>query len=77
VGRVLEGGTITLSFRRNFGREEVLEWEELERDLDQISLSDREDLIKWALSSNGQFSTSSLYRHCPFSGVIDISMEEI
>jgi hypothetical protein len=46
------------------------------RELDQVSLSDREDSIKWALANNGQFSTS-LYRHCSFLGVIDIRMEEI
>jgi hypothetical protein len=41
---VLEGGIISLSFRRNFGREKMLELEELERDLEQISLSHREIL---------------------------------
>jgi hypothetical protein len=30
VARVLDGGGINLSFRRDFGREEILEWEELE-----------------------------------------------
>jgi hypothetical protein len=60
----LEGGNINLSFRRNFGREEVVEWEESERELAQVFLSDREDFIRWALSANDQFSTSSLYRHC-------------
>jgi hypothetical protein len=64
VARVLEGGNINLSFRRNFGREEVVEWEESERELAQVFLSDREDFIRWALSANDQFSTSSLYRHC-------------
>jgi hypothetical protein len=54
-----------------------LEWEELERELEQVSLSDREDSINWVLSPNGQFSTSSLYKHCSFSGVVDVRMEEL
>jgi hypothetical protein len=41
-----------------------------------VSLSDREDSIRWALSINSQFSTS-LYRHCSFSGVVDVRMEEL
>jgi hypothetical protein len=64
VARVLEGGDINLSFRRNFGREEILELEELERELAHVTLSGREDSIRWALSTNCQFSTSSLHRHC-------------
>jgi hypothetical protein len=50
VARVLDGGGINLSFRRNFGREEILEWEELERELEQVTLSDRKDSIRWVLS---------------------------
>jgi hypothetical protein len=67
VARVLNGGVINLSFRRNFGNEEILEWEEMERELEQVNLTDRDDSIRWVLSANGQFSTSSLYRHCSFS----------
>jgi hypothetical protein len=77
LARVLEGVVINLRFRRNFGSEEILEWEELERDLEHVTLFDREDSIRWALSANGHFSTSSLYRHCSFSGVIDVRMEEL
>jgi hypothetical protein len=76
VARVLDEGGINLSFRRNFGREEIVECEELERELEHVTLSDREDSIRWAMSLNGQFSTSSLYRHCS-SGVVDVRMEEL
>jgi hypothetical protein len=78
VVRVLEGGgDINLSFRRNFDPGEIQEWDQLERELEQVALSDREYTIKWALSPNGQFSTSSLYRHCSFSRVVDVRMEEL
>jgi hypothetical protein len=42
-----------------------------------VTLFDKEDFVRWALSNNGQFSTTSLYRHCSFSGVIDVRMEEL
>jgi hypothetical protein len=77
VAKVLDGGGINLSFRRNFDSEEILEWEELERELEQVALSDRDDSIRWVLSPSGQFSTSSLYIHCSFSGVVDVRMEEL
>jgi hypothetical protein len=50
---------------------------ERERELTQVTLFDKEDFVRWALSNNGQFSTTSLYRHCSFSGVIDVRMEEL
>jgi hypothetical protein len=42
-----------------------------------VTLSDREDSIRWVLSPSGQFSTTSLYRHCSFSGVVDVRMKEL
>jgi hypothetical protein len=37
VARVLKDGEVNLSFRRNFDREEVIEWEELEREVEGVS----------------------------------------
>jgi hypothetical protein len=34
---VLKDGEVNLSFRRNFDREEVIEWEELEREVEGVS----------------------------------------
>jgi S-adenosylmethionine:diacylglycerol 3-amino-3-carboxypropyl transferase len=42
-----------------------------------VALLDREDSIRWVISPSGQFSTSSLYKHCSFSGVVDVRMEEL
>jgi hypothetical protein len=50
---------------------------ERERELTHVTLFDKEDFVRWALSNNGQFSTTSLYKHCSFSGVIDVRMEEL
>jgi hypothetical protein len=49
----------------------------IREELEHVTLSDREDSIRWVLSLIGQFSTSSLYRHCSFSGVVDVRMEEL
>jgi hypothetical protein len=77
VAKVLERGEINLSFRRRLGELEIKEWEELEECLSWVHLSDEEDIVKWALTKNGLFSMTSLYKHCVFSGVVDVRMEEL
>jgi hypothetical protein len=47
------------------------------KELEHVNLIDTEDSIRWTLFSNWQFSTSSLYRHCSFSEVVDVRMEEL
>jgi hypothetical protein len=49
----------------------------MEECLHGVHLSDKEDTIKWALTKNGMFSVASLYKHCTFSGVVDVRMEEL
>jgi hypothetical protein len=44
---VLEGGEINLTFRRNF---DILEWGELESELEGLELSNEEDSVRWALA---------------------------
>jgi hypothetical protein len=77
VARVLEGDEINLCFRRRRGDLEIKEWEDLEECLSRVHLTDEEDTVRWALTKNGQFSVASLYKHCVFSGVIDMRMEEL
>jgi hypothetical protein len=36
-----------------------------------------EDTLRLVLTKNEQFSMASLYKHCAFSGVIDMRMEEL
>jgi hypothetical protein len=76
VARVLRDGEINLSFRRNF-EEEILEWGEPERELGEVQLNTEEDTMRWALTKHGQFTTAYLYRHCSFSGVFDIRMDDL
>jgi hypothetical protein len=76
VARVLRDGEINLSFRRNF-EEEILEWGEPERELGEVQLNTEEHTMRWALTKHGQFTTAYLYRHCSFSGVFDIRMDDL
>jgi hypothetical protein len=61
---VLQHGGINLTFRRNFGTKEILEWEQLEELLRGVHLNDEQDTILWALTPSCQFNTASLYEHC-------------
>jgi hypothetical protein len=77
VSRVLRRGEINLTFMRNFNISEVLEWEELERELEGVQLTDEDDSVIWMLTPHGQFTTASLYRFCTFPRVRDLKMEEM
>jgi hypothetical protein len=66
--RVLRGGGINLTFRRNFGDQERAEWDELEKELDGVELNDEVDSVRWMLTVHGQFTTSSMYKYWSFPG---------
>jgi hypothetical protein len=70
-------GGINLSLRRNFGLGEIQEWEHLEGSWVRLLCLIWKILLSGPLSPNGVFSTSSLYRHCSFPGVVDVRMEEL
>ena len=55
-----------IGFRRNFGLEETLAWEELRAKLPS-ELNPELDSVSWRLSASGTFSVSSAYRAL-FSG---------
>jgi hypothetical protein len=77
VARVLQGGEINLTFRRNFENAEILEWEDMEGKLENVQLTNEGDTIRWALTPHEQFTTASLYRHCSFSRVVDVRIEDL
>jgi hypothetical protein len=49
VSRVLRGGGINLTFRRNFNTSEMGEWDDLESELEGVQLIEGEDTVKWAI----------------------------
>lgn len=56
VFEVLEQGDINLTFRRNFGDREMIEWEELLTMVANVSLSDEPDTVRWALEKSGELN---------------------
>lgn len=56
-------GIWNLSFRRNFGPREVMEWDELQQCVMEVRLNDEPDTEKWMLEKTGKFSVRSLYKH--------------
>lgn len=69
VFEVLEQGDINLTFRRNFGDREMIEWEELLTMVANVSLSDEPDTVRWALEKSGELNTSSLYDEMTYTGI--------
>ena len=55
VFQVLDEGDINLSFRRNFGDEEAIEWEELLDLIEGTVLTRESDTAVWALEKSGDF----------------------
>lgn len=51
---------MALDLRRRLGPEEVIEWTDLMNDLEQVELSNEEDVLVWALENSGKFSNKSL-----------------
>jgi transcription elongation factor Elf1 len=74
---VLRDGDLNLTFRRNFGAAQGVEWAALTALMEGVSLSQRPDSVRWILEKNGRFSTASLYRELFFPGVVNKWMMSI
>jgi hypothetical protein len=68
VHRVCSQEDEVLSFRRNFGHREEMEYTELLELIGTINLSEGKDSVKWVLEKSGSFTTSSLYNELTFTG---------
>jgi hypothetical protein len=77
VARVLRDGDLNLTFRRNLGAAQGVEWAALTALMEGVSFSPRPDSVKWILEKNGCFSTASLYRELFFPGVVNKWMMSI
>jgi hypothetical protein len=77
VAKVLRGGRINLTFRRNFGDKEEREWDELILLTGGVFLSQESDSVMWTLEKNKVFSTSSLYREMSFPGMTNKWMMDV
>lgn len=71
VCQVVENDMLQIDFRRNFGENEMKEWEQLVEIVDEINLTDESDKVKWGLEKSGKYTTSSLYKNILDLGVRD------
>ncbi|KAG2606896.1 hypothetical protein PVAP13_4NG209522 [Panicum virgatum] len=69
VHEVLGSGEVELTFRRNFGEREILEWEALLDMVGDTLLTQESDAVKWIFEKLGVFSTTSLYKEVTFPGM--------
>ncbi|PNT63591.1 hypothetical protein BRADI_4g17885v3 [Brachypodium distachyon] len=77
VAEVLRDEDIHLSFRRSFGPEEQVEWEELCLILERVQLSDSCDQAYWCLTKNKRYATQSLYSALLHSGVRNLEIMDL
>lgn len=68
MNRVFNQGNITLSFRRNFGDKEELEFSELLNLVAEVNLTESNDSVKWVLDRSGAFITKSMYKELMHTG---------
>uniref|UniRef100_J3LHY0 Reverse transcriptase zinc-binding domain-containing protein n=1 Tax=Oryza brachyantha TaxID=4533 RepID=J3LHY0_ORYBR len=62
------------TFRRNFDQTERVEWEELRDIVENITLTNDNDMLQWDLEHKKTFSSSSMYRFLSFRGIADYKM---
>jgi hypothetical protein len=77
VAKVMRNENLNLTFRRNFGAIQTLEWSELRTLIDGMFLTQAPDKVKWIFEKCGEFSTASLYRELTFTGIINKWMMNI
>jgi hypothetical protein len=67
VYRVFHQGNPELTFRRNFGDRENMEFVDLVDVMAGVNLTNSQDSVKWVLERSGSFTTSSLYDELTFT----------
>jgi hypothetical protein len=62
VAEIFQDNTFRVTFRRELGFGERVEWDNLSRLVEGLTLSEPRDLISWSLEPSGSFSVRSLYK---------------
>ena len=73
----LQSHSWDVEFKRSFGFEEMAAWGELQELIQEIFLSEEEDVVRWSLETKGEYSTKSLYRWLSYQGVSDVQLQRI
>lgn len=66
-----------IQFTRSFGREEIIQWEDLKNLLFNVEFRERSDSFHWCLHSSGLFSVKTLYIHVSFGGVTSWKLQRL
>jgi len=62
---------VQIDFRRSLNDEEMVEWARLVELVNQTTLTEGRDVMKWVLEKRGNYTTRSLYKAMTFGGVKD------
>ena len=62
ICQVLSDEGWIIRFRRCLGPAELMQWQQLQVEIEGISLSSDRDTVSWSLTASAIFSTNSLYR---------------
>ncbi|KAG2632387.1 hypothetical protein PVAP13_2NG085546 [Panicum virgatum] len=71
VSDACANGTVQIDFRRSLNDEEMAEWARLVELVNQTTLTEGRDVMKWVLEKRGNYTTRSLYKAMTFGGVKD------
>ena len=71
------GGEWIIPFRRTFGADDLVAWEQLLDKLRGVRLQGSKDYPIWILEKSGSYSTRSMYRFLSHRGVINKRMERL
>jgi len=71
------GGEWIIPFRRTFGADDLVAWEQLMDKLRCVRLQGSKDYPIWILEKSGSYSTRSMYRFLSHRGVINKRMERL
>jgi hypothetical protein len=61
VAHVLSASPLNISFRRYLAGNNLVLWNNLVRRVALVRLADSEDVFRWTLHQNGQFTVHSMY----------------
>ena len=77
VNQCFADGEVSLNFRRTFTQSDFEEWEKLLDLLQNVSLNEAEDKVKWALEKSNTYSTKSMYIFLTFRGVVNKRLQQL
>ena len=75
VSHVAQRRLECFSFGRSFGPEELTEWGELTKTIDDLEVTDEADRLLWGLATTKRYTTKSMYRTLTFRGLREVNSD--